>query len=207
MKLGEFFDKLAGAEVNTPSVPKQPDTPKAPRQKVVKLPTLSITGVVFMVAIVGASFFLGALYGKDQQSSSTQTLGSNGSNNNGNSQSNSPQSSGFGSGGSSGGFGGGGSYGRFSRSSMSTSTVTSISSTSITTQDSSGNTNTYAITSDTVIADNGQQVDSSSISTGSTVIVIPERADPTTARMIIVNPQTPSTQQPTTVDPGASQLE
>lgn len=200
MKLGEFFDKLAGAEVNSPSVPKQPDdAPKPPRQKVVKLPTLSITGIVFLVVIVGASFFLGALYGKGQQSSSTQTLGSSGS---GSSGSNQPQSGGsFGSG-SGGGYGG-----RFYRSSMTTSTVTSISSTSITTQDSSGNTNTYTISSNTLISDNGQQVDSSSISTGSTVIVIPERADPTTARMIIINPQTPSTQQPTTVDPGTSQLE
>lgn len=198
MKLGEFFDKLAGAEVSTPSVSKQPDVPKPPRQKVVKLPTLSITGIVFMVATVGASFLLGALYGKGQQSSSTQALGSNGS---GSSQSNQPQSGSFGSG-SGSGYGG-----RFYRSSMTTSTVTTVSSTSITTQGSSGNSNTYTISSDTVITNNGQQVDSSSISTGSSVIVIPERADPTTARMIIVNPQTPSTQQPTTVDPGTSQLD
>lgn len=198
MKVGEFFDKLAGAEVKAPAAPTATDAQSHQRQKVIKLPSLSITGVAFFVAVVGSSFFLGALYGKGQQANSTQTLGTNGSSN---SQSGQSQSGGS-------GFGGGG---RFYRSSMSTATVTAISSTNITTQDTSGGTNTYAITSNTVITDGstGQLDTTSNISTGDTVIVLPDRTATTTARRIIVNPQVPSSQgtQPTTTDPGTAQLE
>jgi hypothetical protein len=201
MKVGDFFDKLAGAEVDTPLAPAQTGTPKQPRQNVVKLPSLSITGVVFFVVVIGASFFLGAMYEKSHQPTA-QTLGSNGSSGNAPSTTQpQPGSNGFGR------FGGGG-YGQFNRSSISTATVSAISSTSITTQDSSGNTSTYTISSNTVITDGstGQQDTTNNISTGDTVIVIPDRTNMTTARRIIVNPQVPST-QPTTVNPGTSQLD
>lgn len=105
-----------------------------------------------------------------------------------------------------GGGPGGGGFGRGVG--ISTSQVTAISSTSITTKDSSGNSNTYGINTNTLISDSGQQVDTSDISTGDTVIVIPSRIDTSTARRIIVNPdfgdQSPQQQQQ--IDPGQTQL-
>jgi hypothetical protein len=71
---------------------------------------------------------------------------------------------------------------------MQTSQVTVISSTSITVQDTSGNATTYAITGDTVITDQGQQVTYTDIQTGDTVLVIPDRSDTSNAERIIVNP-------------------
>jgi len=67
--------------------------------------------------------------------------------------------------------------------------VTAISSTSISTQNArSGTTTTYAITSSTVITDNGATVTYSDVQVGDTVIVKPSSSSSTTAADIIVIP-------------------
>lgn len=199
------MDKLAGAKE-----PKRPERTQAQPAEVAvggstkkTLKTLPLTKTVLAVAVIGASFYAGFGYGKDQQASTTLNPSTSGSQSQ--SQNQNSMSNGF-SGGN--GFGG---YGRFGGSSISTSTVTAISSSSITTKDSSGNAQTYAITSGTLITDSGSQVSTSDIQTGDSVIVIPERDDTSTARRIIVNPdfgqsQSGTQSQPVTVDPSQTEL-
>lgn len=196
MSVGSFFDKLAGAKADKTD----PQLQVAPKKRQghqiqIPYPSLSITKVVVLAVMVGASFILGAAYEKSQQSS-RQNLSTNSTSGSTNQPS---QSGGL----SSGGMGG---FGQMYRSRMTPRQVTAISSSSITVSDSSGSTNTYAIDSGTVITDNGQQVDYTGISTGDTVIILPNRTDQTTARRIIVNPDTSGTVgQPTTLSPGTTQ--
>lgn len=67
--------------------------------------------------------------------------------------------------------------------------VTAVSTTSITlTNQRTNASSTYAITSSTVISDNGQTVDTSDIQTGDTVVVTTSTSDTSTATHILVNP-------------------
>jgi hypothetical protein len=188
MKIGHFFDRIAGAKVPKPIERKHanndtasirvPETPKH----------LSLTNAVIAIAVVAASFFLGVVYQKSQ--TVAQTLSTSGSSTN--------QSQ-------NGSYGPSGDYGRFGRASMSTSTVTDVSGTSITVQDSSGNSATYVITAGTIITDSGQQVSANDIQTGDTVIVIPNRTNTSDARRIIVSPDFDNS-QPESIDPSETQL-
>jgi hypothetical protein len=188
MKIGAFFDKVAGAKEPKP-------IQKATEVTEIRVPALpvkhtaSMTKFAVGVVVVGASFYLGTAYQKSQQTN-TSSLSTNSS-----SQSNQNGS----------GFSG---NGRFYRSSMSTSTVTAVSNSNITVQDSSGSTKTYTINSNTVITDSGEQVTASDIQTGDTVVVIPERTDNGVARRIFVNPDFGGigNSQPVTIDPGQTQL-
>lgn len=194
MKIGEFFDKLAGAKLEAPLETNATSFQRPRRQKVTR-PTHSITRVVFVAFLVGASFFIGAMYQKSQQ----PTIQALGSSRGGDTPPSQPLPGDF-------GFGGRGSYDHMYRGSLTSSQVTAISSSNLTVQDTSGNSNTYTISSNTLITENGQEVNSSSISVGDAVIIVPERNDPTTARRIIVNPSMGNT-QPTTVAPGSAQLD
>ena len=206
MKLGEFFDRLAGAKTPQTTAPK--DTADEEKQPKVRVPdtqkSLPFTKFAVTVVLIGASFLLGMAFQKDQDNHlTTKILGSAGSGSQSQSQNQSQGQNGF-NGGSGGGFGGsfgGGSGGGYSADIV-TAQVTSVSSTSITVQDSSGNSDTYSITANTVITDGGQPVSSSDIQTGDQVIVIPSRMDTSTARRIIVNPDTGS--EPS-IDPGETQ--
>ncbi|HVV26021.1 MAG TPA: hypothetical protein VHC21_03240 [Candidatus Saccharimonadales bacterium] len=67
--------------------------------------------------------------------------------------------------------------------------VTAISSSSITVSDQrSGTSKTYSITSSTQITDNGSTVDYTDIKTGDTVLVTASSSSSTTAARILVNP-------------------
>lgn len=196
MSVGSFFDKLAGANTSkSAAATPQVTAPKRPGHTIqIPYPSLSITKVAVLAFIIGASFFMGAAYEKTQQTS-TQNLSNNGTSGSTNSTNQPTQS---------GSFGGG--FGQMYRRQMTPEQVTAISSSSITVKDSSGTTTNYTIDSNTLIEDNGQQVDYTDISTGDTVIVLPSRTDTSTARRIIVNPNTTgSTSQPTTLDPGTTQ--
>ena len=71
--------------------------------------------------------------------------------------------------------------------------VTAVSSTSITIQNQrSGLTSTYAITSSTVIKNNGQAATATSIQTGDTVLVRVSTTSPTTASIIVIQPTSPN---------------
>jgi hypothetical protein len=81
-----------------------------------------------------------------------------------------------------GGFGGGRRLGGFGQ-------VTAVSPTSITiTNQRTGASTTYAITSGTAITDNGQAVTTTDIQTGDTVIITNASSSSTTATRILVNP-------------------
>jgi len=204
MKVGDFLDKMAGAKTlksRTDNGAKSTEV-RVPPTGVSKLP---LTKFALAAAVIGVSFYAGMAYQNSRQSApAASALGTNGS---GSQNQNQTGMGGGGFGNGSSGFGG---YGRFGGSSISTSTVTAVSSTSITTaKDSSGNSNTYSITSDTVITDGGSQVAASDIQTGDSVIIIPERGDTSTARRIIVNPDFGQSQnggQPMQVDPGETEL-
>jgi hypothetical protein len=199
MKLGDFLDRLGGAKVPKPAKKHDVEAVEEVRVPAARGFSLPLTKLAVAAAAIGVSFYLGMAYQQHQGSSSASTLGSNG-----NSSQNQNQTGMGGNFGGSNGFGGGSE--RFGGAGVSTSTVTAISSSSISLKDSSGNSSTYGITSDTLISDGGQQVGTDDIQTGDTVIVIPDREDTSTARRIIVNPdfgqnQNQSGDQPTQVDP------
>lgn len=156
MNLGDLLDRAAGAKPYNGSAKTESESTKASQKASAQ--TFALTKFLAIALVIGVSFYLGAAYQKSRQPT-TMALGTNGS---------SQQQ--FGGGGP-----GGGGFGRGVG--ISTSQVTAISSTSITTKDSSGNSNTYGINTNTLISDSGQQVDTSDISTGDTVIVIPSRID------------------------------
>jgi len=200
MKIGTFFDKLAGAK---PAQRLQPSNnnaarPHAPHAS--KIHTWTITPVVLTALLLVASFYLGTVYQSSRQSAVAAFNAKGGS---------STQSqngwSGYGQNPVNGGFGGSGRHGRAS---ASTSQVTAISASSITVKDSSGGTQTYGITDETNISDDQQTVSASDIKVGDNVMVIPNRSEPNVARLIIVNPNfgNQNSQQSVDIDPSETQL-
>lgn len=199
VQVGQFFDRLAGAKPPAQKSTKtvENDEPKIQADQKVHQNVFPFTKFVFVVVAIGASFLFGMAYQKTQDAKVSRVLGTTGT---GTGSSNGSSSSGN----SIGGFSGGGGYGRFGSTGITSAQVTSISSSSITVKDSSGNSSTYSITGNTLISDSDQVVDTSDIQTGDTVIVIPDRMDTSTARRIIVNPDTSSSQP--SIDPGETQI-
>lgn len=121
-------------------------------------------GIIALIIIAGLSFWGGMHYQKSHNAIATTAA---------------TAGSGFRGGAGGGGFAGRGGFGE----------VTAISSTSISVQNPrSGTTTVYAITSSTVITDNGATVTYSDIQDGDTVIVIASSSSSTTASKINVNP-------------------
>ena len=132
-------------------------------------------GVILVSALVlcGVSFWAGTAYQKSKQSNTVATTG-NGSGS---------QNIGMGNG--PGGFSGGPRSGQRPN----IGEVTAISSDSITIQDSRSNSKqTFKITSDTTIQDNGSTVSATNIKAGDTALVIADSSDASTASQIMLNP-------------------
>lgn len=133
-------------------------------------------GIILVSALVlcGISFWAGTAYQKGKQSSTVATAGSgSGSQNIG--MGNGP------------GGGPGGGFRNGQRPNI--GKVTDISSDSITIQDSRSNSKqTFKITGDTTIQNNGSTASASDIKTGDTAVVIADSSDASTASQIMLNP-------------------
>jgi len=128
-----------------------------------------IVPIIIAIFVVGGlGFYSGVKYQKEHQITATSNL----------------SQSQFG--GSAGGFGSGGR--RFSGQRPTFGQTTAISSSSITVATNSGSSMTFAITSSTVITDNGQKTSASNITVGETVAVIANSSNTDQASRILVNP-------------------
>lgn len=133
-------------------------------------------GIMAVVVLVlcGVSFGLGMNFQKGKQT----TIPTANANDNGQFPSQ---------GGGPGGFGGQGGSRNGQRPNI--GTVTAISSDSITVQDSRSNSNqTFKITSNTTVQDNGSTASVSDIKTGDTVLITTDSSDTSTAAQITLNP-------------------
>jgi hypothetical protein len=180
MEIGKSLDETAGKKPDGQATKPANDWPPATHSSVASKFTMS--KLLAVLLIIGVSFFIGAAYQKSHQTAAT-ALNSNGS---GSTHQYSVSSG--------GGFDDSGSFGRGS--SLSTAQVTAVSGNSITVKDSSGNSQTYAIASNTRITNSGQPVTASAITTGQSVIIIPSRINTSLAHRIIINPATGSVQSP-----------
>ncbi|GEM_PF-1516129 len=143
---------------------------QAPKKQLVIPRSGLVIGGFILVAIV--SFFGGTQYqkGKAPTPTDTQTASNNQ----------------YSPGGSSGGFNGG--SGGFQRGNRVIGTVSAVDSSSITIQSRSGSTNTYTITGNTMVTDNGQASNVSDIQTGATVFLTLDSSNTQDVSGIMLNP-------------------